>query len=167
MPDVATDDEMKSVYDMTRFQMQYPKFLLETATDLLLGVMLPEIHAMMRSLGYSEKIIQGTTIQNIRADQNGSIRYEVISDYKSKSGFDVAKAREEGTSRHFVKPVAKLALSWLAGYIRLFSKGHWVRGITKSNVISKTKKRMEPRIQKALDDATDKFFLSITTGDST
>ena len=158
---VATDDEMKTVFNLTRFEMEYPRFRLDTVTLLLNDVMLTEIHARMRSFYYSPKIIESTRIQNITVDNNGNIDYEIISDYTSEKSFDVSKAREEGTKRHFIKPVFKLALSWLAGYVRLFSKGHWVRGITKSNVIKKTRKQYEPKIQKMLDDATDNFYLKL------
>ena len=127
MPDsIITDEHMKNVYNRTRFVMQYPSFRLDTATELLNGVMLPEVHAAMRALHFDQKIIDSTRIQNIRVSADGDIDYQIISDYTSDDGFDVSKAREEGTKRHFIKPVVKLALSWLAGYVRLFSKGHWV-----------------------------------------
>jgi len=59
-------------------------------------------------------------------------------------------------------PVNKLALSWLAGYIRLFSRGHWVRGITPSNVIEKTISAMEPKLQQILDERTDQYWDEIS-----
>ena len=39
----------------------------------------------------------------------------------------------DGTKRHFVAPVNKLALSWTQGGTRFFSKGHWFRGLRNPN----------------------------------
>ena len=162
---VATDAQMRTVFNLTRFEMGYPQFRFDTVTKLLHDVMLPEIHARMAALYFSPKIIKATRIENIKIFGNGNIRYQIVSDYKSEDGFDVSRAREEGTKRHFIAPTKKLALSWLAGYVRLFSKGHWVRGIRKSNVIKKTRKRMEPKIQKMLDDATDSYYIQLVAAE--
>lgn len=158
---IASEDEFQTIFNLTQFEIQYPQFRYETTKNLLQDVMLAEIHARMKSLGYSQKIIDSTRIQIDSVDTNGDIDYTITSDYESDTSFDVSKAREEGTKDHFIKPNLKSALSWLGGYIRLFSKGHWVKGITRSNVIRKTRKEYEPIIQKLLDDATDQFYLSI------
>ena len=113
----------------------------------------------MKSFGYSQKIIDGTTIENITINRTGSMSFDVVSDYDSESGFDVAKAREKGTVRHFIKPVNAKALSFIAaGFIRGFSKGHWVRGITATNVVSKTVQEKTPEAQARLNEATDRFI---------
>ena len=163
---IVPDDVSEFVFNVTRFEMQYPQFRLDTVTKLLHNVMLYEIHQRMKALYFSEKIIESTRIQNINVDDTtGEITYDIVSDYKSEKGFDVSKAREEGTKRHFIAPNVKLALSWVAGYIRLFSKGHWVKGIRRSNVIKKTRKRMEPKVQKMLNDATDSFYVRLVGGE--
>ena len=158
---VASEDEMKTIYNLTRFEMEYPNFRMDTVKKLLNEVLLSELHSRMKSLYFSPKIIDSTRIENVNIYGNGDINYQIVSDYKSSTGFDVSKAREEGTKRHFIKPNLKMALSWLAGYIRLFSKGHWVKGIRKSNVIKKTRKQMEPKIQKMLDEATDNLYIKL------
>ena len=134
----SQDDVMKLLFNVTRFEMQYFRFIEQTAKQIVDEEILQPIKTEMKKFGYSQKIIDDTTIQNLFVDDNGFVQFDVVSDCKSESGFDVAKAREKGTKRHFIKPIAKLALSWVVRNLRLFSKGHWVKGITKSNIIKKT-----------------------------
>lgn len=134
----SQDDVMKLLFDVTRFEMQYFRFIEQTAKQIIDEEILQPIKTEMKKFGYSEKIIDDTTIENLFVDDNGFVQFDVVSDYKSDNNFDVAKAREKGTKRHFIKPIVKLALSWIVGNLRLFSKGHWVKGITKSNIIRKT-----------------------------
>ena len=135
----SSQDVMKLLFNLTRFEMQYPRFIESTARQIIDEEILQPIKTAMRSFGYSEKIIDGTFIDNLFVDGNGFIQFDVVSDYKSELGFDVAKAREKGTKRHFIKAVTKAVLSWVTNNVRLFSKGHWVKGFTKSNIIKKTK----------------------------
>lgn len=152
------DDAMRLVFDITRFEMQYPRFVQERAEKIIKEEMLSPIHKAMRNFNYSEKIIKGTTIENINISDQGYVQFDVVSDYKSESGFDVAKAREKGTKRHFIKPVVMAAISWVTGNVRLFSKGHWVKGIVRSNVIQKTIEATFPIVQNRLNEETSKFF---------
>jgi hypothetical protein len=140
-------------------QVQYPRFLREQSKKIAEDVILKPLHSRMQSFGYSKKIVDGTTIENLTIGRNGTLSFDVVSDYKSESGFSVANAREEGTRSHFVRPVNAKALSFIAGgFIRAFSKGHWVRGITPTNVVKKTVQEKIPQAQARLNEATDLFI---------
>lgn len=152
-------DSSKQAFVVMKTQVQYPRFLREELKNIAEQVILKPLHSRMKSFGYSQKIIDGTTIENITINRTGSMSFDVVSDYDSESGFDVAKAREKGTVRHFIKPVNAKALSFIAaGFIRGFSKGHWVRGITATNVVSKTVQEKTPEAQARLNEATDRFI---------
>jgi hypothetical protein len=155
---------MKLLFNVTRFEMQYPRFIEQTARQIIDEEILQPIKTGMRQFGYSQKIIDGTTIENFFVDSNGFIQFDVVSDYKSENGFDVAKAREEGTKDHFIKPVVKTALSWIVGNLRLFSKGHWVKGFTKSNIIKKTTETRFPIAQERITQESIIFFNRTVSG---
>ena len=154
----STQDVMKLLFNATRFEMQYPRFIEQTSRQIIDEEILNPIQTAMRSFGYSEKIIDGTFIDNLFVDGNGFVQFDVVSDYTSELGFDVAKAREEGTKRHFIKAVVKVALSWVSNNVRMFSKGHWVKGFTKSNIIKKTTEAKFPIAQERITQESIKFF---------
>jgi len=149
---------MKLLFNVTRFEMQYPRFIKQTSSQIIDEEILNPIKTGMRSFGYSEKIIDGTFIDNLFVDDNGFIQFDVVSDYKTELGFDVAKAREKGTKRHFIKPIAKAVLSWVTSNVRIFSKGHWVKGFTKSNIIKKTIEAQFPIAQERITQESVIFF---------
>jgi len=150
---------MKLVFNLTRFEMQYPQFIQSIAPKIADEEILNPIKSRMRDFGYSQKIIDSTRIENLQISNLGQIEFDVVSDYKSELGFDVAEAREKGTSRHFIKPINAKALSFIVGgFIRGFSKGHWVKGITASNVIEKTVAEFTPIAQIKLNEETDLFL---------
>ena len=155
----APVDFSRHAFLVMKTQLQYPRFLREEAKKIADDTILKPLRQRMQNFGYSKKIIDGTTIQNITINRNGTMSFDVISDYESDSGFDVGQAREKGTVDHFVRPRNAKALSWIAGgFIRAFSKGHWVRGITASNVVSKTVQEKIPEAQARLNEATDLFI---------
>ena len=150
-------DAMRAVFNAVRFRMQYPSWVTIQAAKVSNEIIVDEVHKRMRDFEYSQKIIDETFLSDFRLS-DGQIEFDVISNYKAESGFDVALAREKGTSRHFIAPIFKVALSWIMLGIRRFSKGHWVRGITASNVIEKTVDEMMPIAQARLDEDTDTIF---------
>lgn len=155
----APADFSKRAFVVMKTQVQYPRFLREQAAKITNDVILKPLHSRMRDFGYSQKIIQGTTIENMIIGRNGTMSFDVVSDYKSENGLSVSEAREKGTSRHFVKPVNVKALTFVVGgFIRAFSKGHFVRGITASNVVQKTVQEKIPEAQARLNEATDLFI---------
>ncbi len=136
--------------------MQYPRWVRSTAKKVLDDVILTKIHQRMKDFGYSEEIIKNTKL-SIKIADEGELEYEVVSKLM-RNKYDVAKGREEGTKDHFIAPINAQALSWIVGgFIRAFSKGHWVKGITKSNIIEKTMDEFEPKAQARLDLLTDQF----------
>ena len=152
-------DPSKKAFLAMRIQVQYPRFVREEAKKIAEDVILKPLHSRMKSFGYSEKIITGTTIENIIINRTGSMSFDVVSDYDSESGFDIATAREKGTVSHFIKPINAKALSFIAGgFIRAFSKGHFVKGITATNVVQKTVQEKIPEAQARLNEATDRFI---------
>jgi len=160
----SQQDVMRLLFNITRFEMQYPRFIEESTRQIIDQEILQPIKIAMRSFGYSEKIIDGTFIDNLFVDGNGFVQFDVVSDYKSELGFDVAKAREEGTKRHFIKAVVKATLSWVTNNVRLFSKGHWVKGFTKSNIIKKTTETRFPIAQERIIQESVVFFNRMVVG---
>lgn len=160
----SQQDVMKLLFNLTRFEMQYPRFIEESARKIIDEEILQPIKIAMKSFDYSDKIIDATSIENFFVDSNGFIQFDVVSDYKTELGFDVAKAREEGTKDHFIKPVVKAALSWVIGGLRLFSKGHWVKGFTKSNIIKKTTETRFPIAQERITQESIIFFNRTVSG---
>ena len=66
--------------------------------------------------------------------QTGDFRNSIQSKFENgvltiESTVPYAYYLEFGTTRHFIKPVNKKALSWEKGAKRFYSKGHWVEGI--------------------------------------
>ena len=152
-------DVMKLLFNVTRFEMLYPKFIDDVAAPIIDEEILQPIKKNMKKFGYSDKIIKGTSIENVIITNTGFLQFDVISDYTAENGFDVATAREKVTKDHFIKPVTKKALSWIVGgFVRAFSKGHWVKGFTKSNIIKNTLDMKFPIVQERLDQETIKFF---------
>ncbi len=158
--DISTHgDVMKLLFNITRFELQYTRFIEDASRIIIDEEILQPIKNKMKSFGYSEKIIEGTQIDNLIITTDGFLQFDVISEYNTKDGFDVATAREEGTKDHFIKPKVKLALSWIVGgFVKAFSKGHWIKGFTKSNIIKKTIETKFETAQKRLDEATIRFF---------
>ena len=153
------EDNMRLVFDLTRFEMLYPEFIKTVTPKIADEVILSEIKKRMKDFRYSQKIIDSTRIENLQTDNKGNLEFDVVSDYKSELGFDVAEAREKGTIRHFIKPINAKALRFiLGGFVVGFSKGHWVKGITASNVIEKTVAEMTPIAQERLNKETDEFL---------
>ena len=156
---MANNDDMRLIFNLTRFEMQYPNFVRTIGQKVADEEILKPIHSRMKNFGYSQKIIDSTRIENLQIDKLGLMTFDVVSDYKSETNFDVAKAREEGTVAVFVKPVIKKALSFIAGgFIRAFSKGHLRRGITASNVIEFSVDELTPIAQVRLNEETDNFL---------
>lgn len=157
---------MQLMFRMTKFGMQYPRWVEDHGKKLAEEIILTEIKKRMADFNYSPKIIKATTIEEVTFNTDGFMDIAVDSDYKADTGFDVAEAREKGTKDHFVAPVIAKALSFILqgatgiiGSFRVFSKGHWVKGITKTNVIEKTIKELTPRLQARLNEETDAHFI--------
>lgn len=140
----------------------YKEFLEKRAWTLANQLILDEIQNKMRQEKFSKKIIDKTYIKSVKFIDNTTLRINIISDFVSESGFKVSLARELGTDnnkpnhKHFIKPKTKLALSWIAQGIRLFSKGHYVTGLKSLHIIQNTINEQTPTLTKMLQkDLTD------------
>ena len=161
---LSTQEKLFEVSKSMQFRMQYPRFILAKAVELLDKEILQRIHALMNQKGYSDKIIKNTKLVNVNLLlEKGEITYEIISDFKAHTGFDVAKARERGSPkmRFWIAPVKKKATMWMIAGVKFFSKGHWGKGIEKSFIIRDTMAYAEPLVQAKLDAETSKLFRQI------
>ena len=124
---------------------------IERAAD---EAVLTDIHRTMEMNNFSKKIIQATNVGNIEMTQ-GSLKVHFISDYVSDGGFDVSKAREEGTTDHMIRPVNKKYLSWIdpnSGK-RKFSLGHIVSGMERLLIIERIINRNQQKFRDSLERA--------------
>jgi len=87
---------------ITSFKIQLLQFQSVTLRNLANIIIVDKIHQNMRDAGFSEKIIDGTFLDNIELRGRTKVRLFFRSEYFSETGFDVALAREEGTEDHDV-----------------------------------------------------------------
>jgi len=155
--------QLENLHKVRQFQITYPRQIIQKAEKHLNEILIPLIKSKMKEKEYSQKIIDSTRIGTIDIDMDlGNIIYEVICDYVSVSNFDISAVREDtGTVRHFIKPIKKKALHFIAKGVEHFSKGHWVMGIIASHIIADTMKEMQPFIEKKLQDEADILFEKI------
>lgn len=154
----SNEKKLKRVFNIMQIKLQYPRFLDITATKIANEVILDAIQQRMKARKYSSKIIERTFIEKVEVNRAGIISFDVVSDFKSEKNFDVADAREKGTFGVFVLPVLKKALRWINDGIARFSKGHFRRGISASNIIDLTVEERLPLAQEQLDQETDEFL---------
>ncbi len=150
MPLQITFETIEDIKEFRRsvqvLKLQILQFQATVVRDIVDEITMFVIHAKMRAADFSEKIIDGTILDNIEIIGNKKIRFHIRSTYFSSTGFDVALAREEGTDDHFVKPVVKEALHGGASW-PFFSKGHEVSGIMALHIVEDTLKETAPRVQ--------------------
>lgn len=148
---------LKTIEDIKRFRqkitglkIQLFTFQAFTIRKFANIIIVDKIHQNMRDAGFSEKIIEGTFLDNIELLGRKKVRLFFRSEYFSETGFDVALGREEGTDRHFIKPKDPVngpkALHGGAKW-PFFSKGHFVDGILALFIVSETVKRMTEPLQ--------------------
>ena len=126
------------------------------------------------------------TVVNVD-DHTGRITIRATSDYEAEkedgTKFDVSKAMEEGTTRHWVGPKKPGGvLAWpsagpFSGAARaifskrasntigkfLFSKGHYVSGIKEERIVRDTCRLLAPVLQREFDKESLKFFKEVMT----
>ena len=171
----------KSPEDLDRLRRRIPSAKLQliqwqaiVSRRLFNEEFLDIVHQKMQNYGFSKKIIDRTYIDTIDFVSRKKIRVHLVSDYISESGFDVSKAREEGTKDHFIGLKVKTprpgghtveqtdqtrdipgskqrnhprALSWISMGNRFFSGGHWVTGIPNLYIIDNTIKERANRVR--------------------
>lgn len=129
--------------------------------------LLPAIKIRMEHAGFSQKIINGTFLDDIQFLGPKKIRIVIKSELFGEQGFDIALAREEGTKDHKIKPKGKDngGADALHGGDKwpYFSKGHWVSGFPRLEIIKNTVKEFTPHIQDQYSREL-REFLSKSTG---
>lgn len=142
-------------------RLQLRSVQLEFARQAAEATILRGIRQVMAASNVSRKIIEGTSVTRVEFHGPSAIRIHVASEYFA-GGFDVGKAREEGTQDHWVRPVRAKALRWEQQYsprgpegriggntrgIR-FSRGHKVKGLPKLLTIKRNIGKERPACQR-------------------
>ncbi len=103
-------------------------------------------------------------INSIQSDFDGRELW-IWVDFKGKKGEPLDLYFEEGTKRHFIKPVRKKALAFIekgaigiATGIRRFSKGHWVSGIEARHIFTEGLKKGYPGFKKKLTQELQEYL---------
>lgn len=103
---------------------------------------LEEIHQQMRQNNFSEKIIDSTFVGKTEKIGNSILRTHFISNYVDpETGFDVSKAREEGTANNVTrrpkKPDGALRIPLPDGNV-IFRKSATPMGMERLLIMKKT-----------------------------
>ncbi|MEM3136733.1 MAG: hypothetical protein QXW37_08460 [Candidatus Nitrosotenuis sp.] len=153
-----SEDLMKLVFRLTRFEMQYPEFIKSRSKFLVESEIVDSIRKKMEEKGYSKKITERVRAEFVGIDPAGIIEYDIVSDFATDEGIDVSKIMEEGRRAFFDKPKIKQALSWISTGIRHFSKGHWIPERPGDRFVSSTIQAMEQKVQDMLNAETDQYL---------
>jgi len=162
----STEDVNRLLFNLVRFEQQAPRFIEDAVKRIADEEILTPIKAKMKQKNYSQKIIDGTTIENIVVDGSGFVQLDVISEYDTEKGFDVATAREEGTKAHIIRPRnANGVLRWLTKtgetIFRKFARNPGIKG---SHIVRDTVKSTFPTFQQKLTDEIVEFYNRTVTG---
>lgn len=156
---INTPEEIfQLVGKLTRFEMQYPQFARESAEQIAREEILAKIKERMAAKNYDKKIIDDVDLEFVTIDDQGFIDFNIVSDYLTPEGFDVAEMMEEGRREFFVKPVIKRALSWIIQAVRFFSKGHTIPERPGDKIVQSTIEEIEESAQDKLNLETDEFL---------
>ncbi len=156
---------LRTINDIKRFRTKITSFKIQLFTfqsttlrkfaDIIIT---QRIHQNMRDAGFSEKIIDGTFLDNIELVGKTKARLFFRSIYFSKTGFDVALAREEGTDDHDViaGPGKVLPIPTNGGII--FRKKSHPDGILALFIVSNTVKQMTQPLQDEYNRQSDIWY---------
>lgn len=145
---------LRTIEDIKRFRQKitglklqlftFQSFTLRKFANIII---VDKIHQNMRNAGFSEKIIEGTFLDNIELLGKNKARLFFRSEYFAETGFDVALAREEGTEKHKViaGPGKVLAIPTSNGII--FRKSAHPDGILALFIVENTVNQMTAALQ--------------------
>jgi hypothetical protein len=156
----SVEDANQLLFNLVRFEQQSPRFIEDAVMRLADEVILQPIITKMKQAKYSQKIIEGTKIDNIQVGPEGFVTFDIISEYDAENGFDVATAREKGTRDHTIRPKRENGvLRWFtqAGQ-PIFAKFARVAGIKASNIIRDTVDLQFPIFQQRLTEEIVVFY---------
>ncbi len=160
----SPQDANRLLFNLVRFEQQSPRFIEDAVVRLAEQEILQPIKTQMRQANYSQKIIDGTTIENIEVGSGGFVTFDIISDYDA-DGFDVATAREDGTKDHTIRPKRQNGvLRWFAQNGQpIFAKFSRVKGIKASHIIRDTVNSQFPIFQQKLTEEIVTFYNETVT----
>lgn len=126
---------------------------------------LEDIHARMRNNNFSEKIIDATFVGKTQRIGKSILRTHFISNYvASKNGFDVSKAREEGTAdnvtRRPKRPDGALRIPLPNGGF-IFRKFATPKGIERLQIIKKTVNRAQNDSVRNIQESLNSIYSKI------
>ncbi len=152
------DDIKRFRTKITGLKIQLITFQATTLRKLANNIILDKIQANMRSAEFSEKIINGTILDNIELIGRTKARLFFRSEYFAKTGFDVALAREEGTDKHKVVagPGKTLPIPTSDGLI--FRKSAEPEGILALFIVSNTVKQMTIPLQEEYSKQQEEWY---------
>ena len=147
----TTEEVIEYGMGLRVIQQRYERWLQTVVAEVIEDEILHPLWDMMRAHGYSEKIIEGTDVNHILREGK-KVKITVSSVYNAVNPdtgakFDVAKARENGTTAHWIEPKKKSdplglyqdgpdVLHWVTEWgNHAFSKGHTVGGIPASHLV--------------------------------
>ena len=156
----SSQDANKLLFNLVRFEQQSPRFIEATVLRLAQEEILLPIKAKMKSNHYSQKIIDGTTIENIFVDGSGFVQFDIISEYDTEEGFDVATAREDGTRPHTIRPrdsngILRFVIKTGEVLYRKFTRNP---GIRASHIVRDTARSRQPILQQRLTEEIIGFY---------
>lgn len=96
-------------------------------------------------------------VDNIHSEFDGTELWIWVN-FKGKNQEPLDFYFEEGTKRHFIKPMVKKALSWVEGTLRFFSKGHFVSGIQARHVFREGLKKGYPEFKSTLRREIEQYL---------
>lgn len=156
---------LRTIEDIKRFRqkitglkIQLFTFQSSTIRKFANIIITDRIHQNMRDAGFSEKIIEGTFLDNIELLGRTKVRLFFRSIYFTETGFDVALAREEGTDDHDViaGPGKVLPIPTSDGII--FRKSAHPDGILALFIVSNTVKQMTAPLQDEYNRQQDIWY---------
>lgn len=151
--------------NLQTLKMQKFQFDIVTLNKLAVLLILDKIHQKMRAAGFSERIIENTTVLRVERRSKNKVRIHFRSELFADTGYDIALGREEGTDRHFIEPLSigtpfidkPEALHGGSNW-PYFSKGHWVDGIPALHIIKDTVQEMKEPFQDEYNRALNNWY---------
>jgi len=156
---------LKTIEDIKRFRqkitglkIQLFTFQSTTLRNFANIIITDKIHQNMRDAGFSEKIIEGTFLDNIELIGRTKARLFFRSEYFSETGFDVALAREEGTDKHEIVAGKGKVLPIPTSSGIIFRKSANPDGILALFIVANTVKQMTAPLQDEYNRQLDIWY---------
>lgn len=149
---------MGLVFKLTQFEMQYPRFAQQKAEELINKHMVDPIRAKMESNSYSKKITERVRAEFVTVDTDGYIDFDIVSDFTTDEGFDVAKMMEDGRVAYTIIPKIKKFLSFIIDGVRIRTKKSDIPRREGDDFVQSTIDEMEELTQTLLNEETDNII---------